>query len=334
MDAHPLRYLSAADVSSAMPDPDERLRLAERTLTALLADAQLPPKIGVYPRPADSFAHAMPAWMAGTAADGSADLLGLKWVAGFATNADLGLPSIHGTIILSDASSGLPRAVMDAGVITAQRTAAVSGVAIRHWGPPAGGAGARVAVIGAGAQARSHLPVVAHLRPGADLVLCDRDAARLEALAREAADASAPLGSFGRVRTTTDPIAAVDGASIVLTMVSFGPDRQMIPGEAFEPDATIVAVDYDMCVPAAVASGAGLFLTDDRGQFLATRTERVFAGYPDPHAMMGAAIRDARTRAGGRVLISHLGVGLADVVFADAILRTAEATGIGTIVDR
>ena len=52
VDLPPLRYLSAADVVAAMPDLDERLRLAERTLTALVADAELPPKIGVHPRPA------------------------------------------------------------------------------------------------------------------------------------------------------------------------------------------------------------------------------------------------------------------------------------------
>ena len=327
-----MRYLSAADVAAAMPDVEARLLLAEQTLVALVVDAQLPPKIGVHPKPADSFAHAMPAWMGGPAADGSGDLLGVKWVAGFATNAGLGLPAIHGTIILTDARNGMPRAIMDAGVITAQRTAAVSGVAVRRWGPRAG-RGTRVAVIGAGTQARSHLPVVAHLLPGADLVLCDRRPARLEALAREVADTTTQ-GGFANVRTAADPVAAVDGAKLVLTMVSFGPHHQMIPSEAFEPDATVVAVDYDMCVPASLASGAALFLTDDRGQFVANRTDTVFAGYPDPDAMIGEAIRDETPRPAGRVLISHLGVGLADVVFGDAILRTADAAGLGTILER
>ena len=54
-------YLSADDVMAAMPPVAERLDLAERTMTALVADAELPPKIGVHPRPAGSFAHAMPA---------------------------------------------------------------------------------------------------------------------------------------------------------------------------------------------------------------------------------------------------------------------------------
>ena len=47
----PLRYLSAADVLAAMPDLEERLALAERTMTALVAEAQLPPKIAIHPRP-------------------------------------------------------------------------------------------------------------------------------------------------------------------------------------------------------------------------------------------------------------------------------------------
>jgi ornithine cyclodeaminase/alanine dehydrogenase len=329
MDTLPLRYLDAADVLAAMPGIDERLRLAERTMMALVDDAQLPPKIGVYPAPPDSFAHAMPAWMRGSARDGSADLLGMKWVVSFPENAGRGLPVISATTILSDAVSGLPSAILDAGGITAYRTAAVSGLAISRWGPHTAGP---VAVIGAGVQARSHLPIVAHLLPGADVTICDRDPARSEALVDEIA--AGDHGRLGDVRTTTDPVKAVDGAALVLTLVSFGPDRQSIPGTAFRSDASIVAIDYDMCVPASVALDAGLFLTDDREQFLANRTESQFVGYPDPGAMMGEAIRADRPRPDGRVVVSHLGVGLADVVFADAVLRSAQARGIGTILGR
>ena len=84
--APPLTYLSAADVEAAMPPIEERLALAERTLVALVADADLPPKIAVHPRPEGSFAHAMPAHLRGKDADGTADLLGIKWVTGFGTN--------------------------------------------------------------------------------------------------------------------------------------------------------------------------------------------------------------------------------------------------------
>lgn len=325
----PLRYLSAADVAAAMPPVEERLELAAMTMRALAGDAQLPPKIGVHPAPADSFAHAMPAWMRGPADDGSADLLGLKWVVGFPENAGRGLPAIHATAILSDAVTGVPRAIMDAGTITAQRTAAVSGTAISRWGPRAAG---RVAIIGAGVQARSHLPVLAHLLPGVSLTLCDRDRDRAETLAAEVE--AAEHGTFGAVATTSDPAAAVEGAGLVLTLVSFGPQRQAVPDAAFDPDATIVAVDYDMCVPASVAGSAALFLTDDLGQFLANRTDIQFAGYREPDATIGEAILAGAARPPGRVLVTHLGVGLADVVFGDAVLRRAEAQGIGTILER
>jgi ornithine cyclodeaminase/alanine dehydrogenase-like protein (mu-crystallin family) len=287
--------------------------------------------------------------MRGAAGDGSGDLLGLKWVAGFPTNASAGLPAIHGTAILSDARTGVPRVVMDAGGITAQRTAAVSGAALLRWGPRvvdasgalggSGGSGTTVpsgmavAVIGAGVQARSHLPVIDHLLPGAALVLCDRDGARLATLADEVA-AGEHGSHFRDVRTSADAAAAVDGASVVLTMVSFGPDRQSIPETAFAPHATVVAVDYDMCVPATLADGAALFLSDDREQFLANRSGEVFLGYPEPMAMIGEAISNDTARPEGRVLVSHLGAGLADVVFGDAILRVAESRGIGTLLER
>ena len=83
--------MSADDVTAAMPPVDERLELAERTMTALVADAELPPKIAVHPRPTGSFAHAMPAALrpagvGSAAADGSGDLLGIKWVTGFPDN--------------------------------------------------------------------------------------------------------------------------------------------------------------------------------------------------------------------------------------------------------
>ena len=329
MDTPPLRYLSAADVLTAMPDVEERLSLAETTMLALVDDAQMPPKIGVDPAPADSFAHAMPAWMRGSAADASDDLLGVQWVVGFPENARRGSPAITATTIINDAVTGLPLGILDAGGITALRTAAVSGVAISRWGPADPGP---VAIIGAGVQARSHLPLVGHLLPGVPVTLYDRDPERAQALAVEIA--AGDHGQLGEVSIATDAAAAVEDAALVLTLVSFGPDRQAIPAEAFREDATIVAVDYDMCAPAAVAKKAALFLTDDRDQFLANRTNEQFAGYPEPGAMIGEAIAEGTPRPVGRVLVTHLGAGLADVVFGDAILRIAAARDIGTILER
>src|SRR3954449_3564215 len=186
-DRPPLRYLDATDVLAAMPDLDERLALAERTLTALVADAELPPKIGVHPRPAGSFAHAMPAHLRGADASGADDLLGMKWVVGFGGNNALGLPAINAVVVLNDATTGLPAAILDGGPITALRTAAVSGVAIRRFAPAVQGRPPRAALIGAGIQGKSHLAVLGRVLPGVHLAVYDRHPDRAASLAAEGA---------------------------------------------------------------------------------------------------------------------------------------------------
>ncbi|MER3418733.1 MAG: hypothetical protein C4343_06510, partial [Chloroflexota bacterium] len=123
---HPdrLRYCSRADVESAMPPVAERIELAERTMVALVADAELPPKLGVHPRPEGAFAHAMPAYLRGREPDGTDDRLGIKWVVGVPTNNARGLPAISALVVLNDPKTGVPTAILDGGPITAHRTAA------------------------------------------------------------------------------------------------------------------------------------------------------------------------------------------------------------------
>ena len=174
----PLRYLAAADVIEAMPPLPQRLALAEQTLLGLAGGAELPPKIGVHPRAVASFAHAMPARLPGGAADGSADLLGMKWVSGNPANNAAGLAGIYGLLLLNDPVTTVPIAILDAGPITAERTAAISGVAIRVFAPDVGRAPVRAALVGAGVQGRSHVPVLGHVLPGVELVIFDRDGER------------------------------------------------------------------------------------------------------------------------------------------------------------
>ena len=94
-------------------------------------------------------------------------------------------------------------------------------------------------------------------------------------------------------------------------------------------------VDYATWASAELAREAALFLTDERGQFLANREAGLFEGYPDPALTLGEALRDGVERpASGRVLVSHLGVGLADVVFGRAILERATSLGLGLELKR
>jgi len=331
MDLPPLRYLVAADVLACMPSLPERLRLAERTLVGLIEGAELPPKIGIHPRPAGSFAHAMPAYLPGPADDGSRDLAGMKWIAGFPGNPADGLPALHGLVVVNDARTGVPLAILDAGPITAERTAAVSGTAIARWTPPTGGRAARAAIVGAGIQGRAHLPVLGHLLPGVEIAIHDRDAER----ATDLADAARSIPGIGAARAVHDARTAVHDADVVVTCVSFGPVRQVMTSDWFAPDALVIAVDYAMSVAAEVARQAGLFLVDEAGQFRANRAAGQFDDYPDPAAILGTAIRDETPRpARGRVLVTHLGVGLADLVFAEAILAAAATRDVGMLLPR
>jgi len=331
MSAPALLYLSSDDVLAAMPPIEERIALAERTMTALANGAELPPKVGVHPRPEGSFAHAMPAHARGSAEDGGQDLLGMKWVAGFGTNNAAGLPAIHALVVVNDPLTGLPTAVLDGGPITAHRTAAVSGVAIRRYAPRVKNRPTRAAIIGAGVQGHSHVPVLGHLLPGVEVTIFDRHhdrAARLaEAAAATAGVAAATVGSSAR--------EAIGHADVVVTAASFGPVRQTMTTDWFSDDVLIVPVDYATSCAAEVAREAALFLVDDVGQFRTNRDAGLFEDYPDPAGSLGEAILAGEDPPkAGRVVVTHLGVGLADVVFADAIVRAATRRGSGTALRR
>src|SRR6266540_1973258 len=103
----------------------------------------MPPKVYVPAYPAGDF-RAMPALGGGHAL--------LKWVTSFPGNPEHGLPTVMGLVLLSDASNGLPKAVLDAGAITALRTGAAAVLAAETLGRPDA---ASAAVIGAGVNGRA-----------------------------------------------------------------------------------------------------------------------------------------------------------------------------------
>jgi ornithine cyclodeaminase/alanine dehydrogenase-like protein (mu-crystallin family) len=328
----PLRYLSRADVVTAMPPLAARIELAEATLRGLAGPAELPAKIAVHPRPAASFAHAMPAFLRGGNEDGSTDRLGIKWVLGFPANAAAGLPAIGGLLLLNDPATGIALAILDAGPITAERTAAVSGVAIRTWAAPADFRAPRVAVIGAGVQGHSHVAVIGHVLPGTELRIFDPDPDRSGALAEVARHTAGIAAAV----VASSPRDAVEGADVVVSAASFvpPPERQSLTNGWLVPHALVVPVDYATYCAAEVARDAALFVTDHRDQFLANREAGQFDGYPEP-AMIGERLNLAGSRRpAGRIVATHLGTGLADVVLGTAIAETAARLGLGTILAR
>jgi ornithine cyclodeaminase/alanine dehydrogenase-like protein (mu-crystallin family) len=324
----PIRYLSAADVAACLPGVEGRVDIAAAALRALgRGAAEMPPKIGVHPRPG-TLLHAMPAWLR------EGDLVGLKWVAAFPRNKERGIAAINGLVVLNDADTGLPTWIMDAALITAVRTAAVSGVAIRLFAPTA----RRVALLGAGVQARSHLEVIGALLPDAQVLVADPHPERVTAVIDEANQRAGRqlAGAAGDARS------AVGSADLVITVATMGTASQLMTPDWLAPGAVIIAVDFATYASAAVAHAARAFVVDDREQFLHYRANGHFDGYPEPTATLGEVLErgtqaeaTANATDGGRPsLISHLGVGLADVLFADAIARAATEQGVGLALPR
>ncbi len=129
----------------------------------------MPPKVYVPAYPAGDF-RAMPALGAGHAL--------LKWVTSFPGNPARGLPTVTGLVLVSDASNGTLKAVLDAASVTALRTGAAAVLAAETLGR----AGARTAaVVGAGVNGRAAARTF--LARGRDVLLFDVDRARAEAAA-------------------------------------------------------------------------------------------------------------------------------------------------------
>jgi len=97
----------------------------------------------------------MPAYLSGSGA------LGMKVVSVFPDNVRLNRPTISALVVINDATTGEPRAVLDGSYLTAVRTGAASGVATQLLARPESEA---VAIFGAGVQGRTQLEAVCEVR--------------------------------------------------------------------------------------------------------------------------------------------------------------------------
>ena len=135
-------FFAARDVEAAVP-PE---RAYDAVRDAFVAHARgewaMQPKLYVTNYPAGDF-RAMPALGGGHAL--------LKWVTSFPGNPEHGLPTVTGLVVLSDASTGLVEAVLDAGSVTALRTGAAAALAAETLGKRDG----RAAVVGVGGHGRA-----------------------------------------------------------------------------------------------------------------------------------------------------------------------------------
>ena len=305
-----LLFLSRADVAGLLPDVPEQLDLVEGAYRALAAGrVELPPKPGVHPRK-DSFLHAMPAYLR------DEDVVTLKWVAGYPANKERGLPYITGLIVVNDAETGLPVAIMDGAEITAARTAAASGVCVRRFAPDGW---KRAAILGCGEQGLFHARLLRALNPAVSIRAWDPHPERIERLG----ELAEPAASWEE---------AVGEAEVIVTAgpIIEDPEPPISPRHLRERWLAL-PIDFDFYFGAETVAAADLFLADDVAQFEYYRELGHFQGWPAPEGNVGEGL--GREGSPARVLCCNLGIGALDAAFANVVLERGRAGGAGTELD-
>lgn len=210
-----IRVLTAADVRSLLPMREciEVMASAFRALAE--GAATVPNRSSLSVGSSGESMLLMPAAIRGVGANEEASddaWFGAKVLSIVPDNALRNGDTHQGVIVLFRGSDGSIAAVVDAGAVTAIRTAAVSAVATRQLARPDA---TRLAILGSGVQARSHLDAMAAVRTLREVRIWSRTADRCAALVRAA---QSELGLDAR--RASGARDAVEGADIVCTTTS------------------------------------------------------------------------------------------------------------------
>jgi ornithine cyclodeaminase/alanine dehydrogenase len=316
-----LLYLSKEDVIAAGVSMAEIIDLLEIAFTEKGKNqTEMPPKPGVHPGGGDNFIHAMPAYIPAMKA------AGIKWVGGFPSNLKLGLPYITGLLILNDAETGLPVAVMDCVWLTGMRTGAATALSARYLARPDSRV---VGILGCGVQGRTNLEALKELFPIEQVKAFDVDADAANHYAQEMQNRLAV-----DVAVVSEPMAAVNDSDIIVTA---GPIMKT-------PHATIQAgwmkagafaslVDFDSYWHPAAMHAAAKFCTDDTAQMLHYKTLGYFKDTPEIHADLGELVmgtEPGREASEERTMTANLGLAIEDMAVAPLIVKKAKEKGVGT----
>ncbi len=171
-----LTLLSANDVKQCITMPEAIDAMENAFLQLANKQVNLPLRTAIAIDREDATSLTMPAYLQ------HENQLGLKVVSFFPNNLRHHLPSINGVILLLDAQTGEPKALMDAVFLTALRTGAVSGLATRLLAKEDA---SRVAILGSGAQAMTQIDAVRAVRPIKQVRIWSRTPEHAEALAKQ-----------------------------------------------------------------------------------------------------------------------------------------------------
>lgn len=326
-----LRVLSKQDVQRAVP-MREAIEIVKGAFAQLSAGkAVVPLRTQLPVERHEGVTLFMPAYLSE-----SGDL-GVKIVSVFPGNLEMGLPTIFALVVIVEASTGRPVAVMDGTYLTALRTGAASGAATDLLARKE----ARVAAIfGAGAQGRTQLLAVCEVRDIERARVYDTNLQAAESYAKE-------MGGKGRVpadlKVASSPAEAAREADVICTATtsktpvfadgdlkqgvhinavgSFTAEMEEIP-EQTVGRARIVVGSREGCL----AETGDLIIPIRKGLI----TE------DDIYAELGeiaAGIRPGRESAGEITLFKSVGNAVQDVSVAKRVMEAAQRLGLGVEVE-
>lgn len=246
----------------------------------------------------------------------------------------LGLPTIQGIIVLSDADNGYPLAVMDSAEITGQRTAAATAVAAKYLARPESRA---LTICGCGIQGRTSLRALIPLFPLQQVFAYDVDPSRSEKFANDlSAELSIAIKAVGQLE---------DGTLQSDICVTCTPSRQFfLTREHIAPGTFVAAVGSDNehkqeLDPTLLRESK---VVVDLMQQCATIGElhhgldQKVMTKDQVHAELGevvAAIKPGRTSNDEIIVFDSTGMALQDVVTSALVYEKAKQQGAGSTVE-
>jgi ornithine cyclodeaminase/alanine dehydrogenase-like protein (mu-crystallin family) len=260
----------------------------------------------------------------------------VKMVSGFPGNIELGLPANDGMVVAFDASTGAPAAfLLDHGLITDLRTAAAGAVAAKHL---ARREIRRVAVIGAGGQARYQMEMLAQVRSFRELLVWgrNRDHARARMEDLEQRGNLPPNCQVSVAETLAEAVAASD---IVVTVTASR--EPLVRAEWLKLGATVIAVGSDAPdkqeLEVDVLARADRIVADSTPQCLRLgeihhAVEQGAIPKEKVSAELGEIVAGQKPGRGSEneIIVCDLtGVGVQDVAAACFVIRCAQAASRG-----
>ena len=280
-----------------------------------------PPKLGVHTL-SDAFIHAMPGYLPRKGA------AGLKWVSGYPSNPKHGLPSIMGLIVLNDVNTGQPLAVMDCSYITAQRTAAVSGVAAKYL---ANQDAKVIGIVGAGVQGRYNLLALKEVLQEIQIArIFDTNESALQRF----------VESFGKivqfkVEAGQSADEVIQGADVVVTATG-KLDRPIFKEKWITEGALVLPVHSAGWEPQTLHK-VDKFIVDDWQQFSQNlgQSGGFYTPLPELYGELGEIVihkKPGRESKSERIINFNFGIVIHDVAVASVVLARAKEKGIGTLL--